>query len=515
MSSIVIPGLSNTTKTPKFYGEVKYTAGAITASSIPLRVLLVGNKLSTGAMTADGSPVQVGSADEVDTQAGAGSELAMMAYGMDGNGGALQFGSDGIELWLGAVAESAGAKAAATVAISGTWTGSGTVTYIIDGFPIQIAINPSDVTTDVATRLRDAVNAIARFPMTSTVASSTTTITVRNKGPRGNWHSIFQDTTSAPAGFVSTLGGGGASMTGGGLHFAGGTTADDPTNFINAIASTEFDRIGLACGDNTSDATNLAKWKTGVNNAAAPSVGIFDFVVVMSNDTLTNAASLTVTTLNHAQFELLWQLNAQTHPSVWAAVHAAQRSVAEQVDPDASYDSVTVPGCVPSQQTADYPASYETALGEGVTPIQLNTDGSGSIVRAITTYSRNGSNPDYRVLDTSQAVVPVHILTRLNLLWTTVFKPNNPRVEDDPPDSVVEPPEGVATPSTWRSAIIADLKTAEKGTGYPAPIISDVDGNLPIVQFNSVGKFLVAAVPVVPAPNNHLVGVSVRNVTSA
>lgn len=515
--AIVVLGLSSSTKRPGFYGQAVFAAGKRSLSSIRLNVLLVGNKLTAGAMTADSSPVQVFSGDDVDTQSGVGSELGVLAYGCDGRGGAFNVPGVDANIWLGCVAESGGAAATLTITLTGSWTVAGSIAYRLSGVPIPaVSIAATgDTLTTVAVKVRDAINSLPRLFATATASAGVVTVTVHNKGPRGNAHVGYQDASQVPTGFVSTITGGSA-VTGGGVKFTGGTTGDDPTNLIAAISARQFDRIAIACGDQTSDAANIAKWKTALSAAAVPTVGIFEFLSVFSTGTLTNAASLSQTTLNHAQFDVKWAPNAETHPSAWAGTWVTLRAQKEHVDPGTAFTNTVLPNCVPSQQQADAPnaGTIETALGEGVCPITTNPDGTGSIVRSVTAYSLNGSSPDYRVLDTSIPLVTVTALETIQLNWDDVFQPNNPRVRAEPSDEEPTPPAGVAYPSLWRTEIIGILKDLEAGVGYPQPLIVDVANNLPSVEYNAAGKFLVASVDINPMPSNLIGGVLVRNVAS-
>lgn len=516
-SNIVIPGLSSTTKRPQFAAETKYAAGQITAGSIPLTLLLVGNKTSAGSMTADGTPQLITSADDVDLLAGPGSEIGTLAYGIDGNGGALA--TPGNAIWIACVTEASSGPAAATatVTIAGSWTAAGTLKYRVSGALLTIGVGATDTVTLVAAAIKDAINGNTKLPFTAANTAGVLTITTKNLGLRQNWHSLFHDITGGPTGLTSTLAGG-SSMTGGGKHFTGGAGSDSPVNLLVTIASTEYDRIALASGDSTLDATNIALWKAQMNTQAGATVGILGHAIIASNDTLTNAASLTVTTLNDARWNVLHFLNSETHPTAIAGAMGGVRCSAEQEDPDASYDDVVVPGVAPQSQSADRPSNsvIETALGEGVTEMYTSNDGTARISRSIVSRCRSGSTPDYRVLDTGDAIVPDFVRKALKLLWFTDIKPNNPRADDNPPEELKSALSGVLTPDIWNAAVTKLLKEFERGEGIPSglSILSDVDNHLPTSQWNDIGKFIVSIVPTIPRPANHTCGVSVRQITT-
>jgi hypothetical protein len=173
------------------------------------------------------------------------------------------------------------------------------------------------------------------------------------------------------------------------------------------------------------------------------------------------------------------------------------------------YDGYILPGVYPQTAQADWATRDGTmisALNNSITPIGTNATGGAYIVRSITTKSlTSGGSPDYRTLDTSQAVTPDYVLTVLDLYWTFTYKPNNPRVADNPAEGQRDRPAGVATPARWNQEVNAQLLTLENDL-----ILTDVATNPPVSEFNSVAHRIMSIVPVVPAYGNHQVGVSVR-----
>ena len=260
MPLISIPGLSTSTKLPGFYGETKLAAGRISAASIPRRLLLVGRKTSGGAMTADSTPVRVLSEDEADTQAGAGSPLAQMAYGA--------FRVPGIEVWLGAQSDGGSpAAATATITIAGSWTTTGTLIYRVSGRAVSVTVGASMTVTNVAAAIVAAINADTKMPVTAANSSGVVTLTTNGTSVLETWHALFEDTTNAPSGLTSTLAGG-TSMSGGGVRFTGGAGSQSPATLITACAAMRFDRIAVEGGNATLDATNWALWEAAVDAKA-------------------------------------------------------------------------------------------------------------------------------------------------------------------------------------------------------------------------------------------------------
>lgn len=515
---IIIPGLSGATKNPGFYGETKYAAGSISVGSLPKSLLLVGNKTSSGTITADGTPQQVFGVSEVETLAGAGSELATMAIGIDGTGGALSV--PGINVYLGCVAEASATPAAATATITfaTTATSTDTIYYRVCGLQVPFTVASGMTISQAATALAAQINSRSTLPVTAAAGGTggaVVTLTAKNLGPRGNWFTLFQDKTTV-GGMTSTIAGGTA-MTGGGVRFTGGAGSDSPANLIAAIASAQFDLIAIACGDATLDAVHLALWKTWLNTAAGPTVGILEHLFFASTDTLTNCAALSRVTLNDARFFNLHHLNGETPASVIAATAAAQVLAILQVDPGAGtqYADMVLQGVAPQSQAADRPSSsvIETALGEGVTEIKTGADGTACITRLITTRCLNGSSPDYRCFDAADSFVPDYCREAAKMLWLTDFAINAPRVAPSVPAELKQPPAGVTTPQAWADALTLLARQFERGEGLQGPpILTDVDNHLPTAQWNDAGKFIVSAWPTKVMYGNFICGLSVRQV---
>jgi phage tail sheath gpL-like len=496
---ITIVGWASTNKVPGVGGETIYGAGPLSAQSVPLLLLLVGTKLTAGTAVANQDVVDIRSSDDADAAFGAGAELSLMCYA------ALL--TTGVSIKAAPVAEAGGAVASTlTITITGPATSSGTWFYRLNGKVYTGGISNGDSATTIAAAISAAINADTRAAFTAAPVAGVVTVTVKSKGARGNQHVCFQDTTKLATGATSVLAGGTA-LTGGLVPFSGGTGTETNTALLGVLLPSQYHRIGSA----ESDATNLAAWKTQLDAQAGPTANILQHYVFATSGSLAAHQSLTQTTLNHPRFQGKWYLNSESHPCQIAASFASLRTATEQGDPDAAYDDAIIPGIAPQSQKADWP-SYATnvaALNTGVSPVYTSSDGYAKVVRSIQTRSLNGASPDYRVLDTSDAYVPDFIRADLSLDWSTSFRVANPRNADDAADG--KPPvAGVGTPSTWNARVEGKLRRYERGEGFPAPIIINVDNNKPASAYDAIGKRIMTAVPVVPAPNTHQVGISIR-----
>jgi len=571
-----IVGFASNNRVPGVYGETVYGAGAISAASLPLVLLLVGTKLTSGTATPNQDVVQILSADDADLAFGAGCELARMCYA------ALKV--PGVTIKGAPVAEAGGAVAATQVITpTGTWSATGQVTYRVNGESISQVIGGTDTISQFCTNLAATFNQDSRRPYTASASATQVTLTLKSKGARGSNYITFQDSSLVPSGFVSTISGAvwtlttakttsapisfavptvsngfyykcttggttggteptwpttigttvsdgsvvwtcwGKVLTGNATTWGGGSGTESVATLLAAILSQPFDRICTA----ENDATNLALWVTQLNTQAGPTSNILGHLVSAVNGTLAAATTLTTVSLNSQRVQLMWMLNGETAPHEMAAYFTALRCANEQSDPAAAYDDALLVGVAPQSQPQDRPtnAVLQSATNNGVTPVYTSANGAQALVCiSITSHSLNGSTPDYRTFNTSDAYVPDFVRRDIGLYWTTVYKPSNPRVNDDPAGDAKPAVAGVATPSTWNAEIEAKLRKYEKGilaSGADvtkpsvAPIIINVDSNKPTTVYDPIAKRLISVIPVVPAPPNHQLGVSIRNVTSS
>ncbi len=504
-NAIQIVGYASNNKVPGFFAETVYGAGPLTAADIPLRLLVSGTKLSTGTATADQDIDLILSETDADTLYGAGSEIAVMCYG------ALQI--PGVTVYGAANAEAGGAVGAtATITIAGTWSAAGTFQFWIDGEYVTGGIASTDTVSLVADAIVVAVNANTHLSVTAAKGAGTAyivTLTRKSKGLRGNQGILWQDKTLMPSGMTSAIAGGtdvsGALGLGCFFGATAGSGADVVTTLLTKISADQYDRIAAA----QNDATNAAAWKAFVNTQAGPLVGITEHVIMCNNASLAASKSIAQTSVNAERVQYMWFLNSETIPSRVAATFAAYRTLVEQDEPGAAYDGYELPGVKPQRMRADWPstATLISALDNSLTPIATTRGGAAYVVRSITSKSLTGSNPDYRTLDTSEAVVPDYVRADLRLFWLTVFLRANPKVGPDAGPSEKEKPAGVATPTRWNQQATGRLKLLESRL-----IISDVNSNPMVSEYNTVADRIMSIVPTSVTKNQHSIGVSVRQV---
>lgn len=500
--SIIIASYSDSDKVPGFWAETVFGAGAINIKSIPLILLLVGLKATAaGSALADVDLLEVQSKDDADTFWGAGSELARQCYAAIDEG-------QGYRLMGIAPVDGGGVAASATITITGTASVAGQWTYYLHGIAVVIGVNVGDSPTVQAAAIRDKFNQTlnGRMGVIATASVGVATLTAKQKGIRGNDLIIYQDISLFPTSCTSALAGG-AAVTGStnvsGIRFSGGTVAESLTNVLAVIYAGRYNRIAPA----QYDATSLTAWATQINQKAGVLEGRTEHVVIGHNGTQSAAKSIAQTTLNNSRFQVVWMLNSETHPSEMAAAMGAARAAREQSNPNQGYDGYLFATIKPQRFAGDVlnRVGQQSCLDNSVTPLVTNSTGQVKCIRAITTHSLNGVTPDYRTLDTNQAVVPDFVRDDLNLFWTTSFVIDNPYVAPDPGPTDPPTPPSVATPSLWTSEVTKKLFDYQKQL-----LVTQVSTNLPLSEYNTAANRIMSIVKVVPLPIQHSIGVSIR-----
>lgn len=501
--NFTIPGFSDTNLVPIFGGLVQFGASGIKFGSLPIKVLLVG--LSSGTLTTNGEVKRCLSKEDADTLAGAGRELATMAYDFLDE----VAGMGGYELYLASATSSGGAAATTVATVSGTASANGTVNVWVRGQLTSVNILNGDINTAVATKINTAMGLTPRSVVTSGVASNAVTLTVKDAGIRGNQHICYVDFTDAPGVTIALSGAGGAVATSSttikGRTFGGGTGTEALTTILAALQPTFHKFQAWAMND----ATSLAEIELYADAKAGPTEGKKEHFVVANGGNFAAATSIAQTTLNHPRFSLKWlELNEQ-YPACTAAAVAAVRAVNEQGGTvNKSYDGYAYRTMKPQRFVADWVSSYaekQAALEVGVSPLETRADGKVYEVRSITTRCLDGAVADRRTVDTSDSYCADHANERAEIIFTFEYKVANPHVAPDPADGEADRPEGVGTPSGWNGRLDALNQQMEKER-----ILTQTLLNRPSSEYNYTANRIMTIHPVVVLPAQHQIGVLTR-----
>lgn len=498
--AILIQGLTASSKTPRAVAQLEFGVGAISVGQLPRRVLIAGVK-GTGSTLADNSITEFAEVDDAKARIGARSEGARMVAKAIINGARVHY--------LALEAIDSAAQASMTLTFAGTWSTSGTAFVHFGGKIHVLNVLASDTPTTVAARAETLVNNDDDMPGTGVATAGALAITITTAGARGNNHIIYVDLSNAPAGLTVTPSGGTAASQGQ-YRFGSGSGVDDLTDALDAAFASEWDYQAWA----PNDATNAAAIIAQVRAKAHPSEMRYDNPAFAYNGTMNAAATIAQANINEAMAQCLWFEDSRNHPYEFAARWAAYRSVTEAMprtelgDPNHRYDfAEAFWDFLPHINDAVLPRTgiTDAALNVGLSPI-ITGNSRPVMCRSITSRSLSGSLPDYRTLDTGDAMVPQRVAQHFVVKWETEHAPANPYVGPNPVDGS-PPPAGRSTPDVWRGIVTADMKRFERQN-----IVTDVDELPPEAEYNSSLHAIMTSIPTKATKQNHIAGFLVRQV---
>jgi phage tail sheath gpL-like len=500
--TIVLASLSADDKVPGVYQENLYGQGVGSVGDEPRYVVCTGNKTSAGSWTADSYVGPVYSTAEAAAGAGAGSELYLQLEA------ALETGA---AVYAAPVAEAQGAAAGTlTVTLTAPSSGTGQISLDIGDETVSFVLAAGGLEAG-ADALVAAVNAKSRLFCTAAKGAGpgfVVTLTTKSKGVRANNWYVRADLSLAAATSGCALSGG-TPTSSGLVPFSGGSGSDDASNVIALLKSREYFRIAAA----QNDATNAARWEAHVDAEADPLIEHLEQVVFGHNGTTAAATTLAQSTLNAYLCQLVYCRYSRKHPAQIAARVAGIRCVAESQNPWTRYDgkfndAAAVLWTNVPQLSADILLHSEekALLNAGVTPV-TTMGGDLRIVRSICSHSLNGSDPDYRCLDTKDVSVPQRVREELAVIGAS-FIEQNPGAGPDLPDGLPSI-AGVGTPQIF-GALAVDLAREIERRGW----LTAVSTNLPAARWNASSHRIETTFPCIVTPHQHQLVNSIRQVAA-
>ncbi len=501
---LLIPsGFTGSSKTPRVVSETRYGQGAGNIGEFPRSLLLIGYKGAASTL-GDYEIFDINDQDEAIASCVAGAELSEMIAVASQTPGVY-----GLLKGCAVPEPTAGTAATATVTFTGTATAGGTIPCWFDEHLCSVDVNVGDTGTSLGDKLEDLVNAIVNGFCTGANVAGTMTATTRHAAARANEHVLWVDKSRLPAG-ISVAFAGGTAYGNGAVPFTGGVGTDSAnlTSILAATVGAKYDYSAWALNEAASidDIAAQAAIKAGPTGVG-PENPVIGF-----NGTV-SAAVTRSQIMNQVLCQTAW-MEGRVHPAKLAAAMAALRCVTEAQpntrywgNPNHRYNNNQLYGIPPhfKDTQSPQPAITDVALNGGVTPI-ISRNGIAVVCRSITSRSLNGSNPDYRTLDTGTSMTPQRIREDLDTLWTESHAVENPTVGPDLPNGE-SPPPGRSTPANWGAEIKGRLIIAEQDG-----LLIDVEGNPPAVEYNTTLKCLISNVPTVVQPLNHQTGTVIRQI---
>lgn len=237
-------------KVPLFYAEVDASAASTTVGTN--QSVLIGQMVNGGTAT-PGVPVLVSTASKAKTLFGRGSQIARMVEAYRDND------STGV-LYAVPLSDPAGAAASGSIAITGTASAAGALYVYIGGTRCVAQVASGAIANAVATAIAASINANADLPVTASVLSggSNVTITAKNAGMLGNDIIIGVNLGGSAAGEELPKG-----IAVNVTAMANGVGSPDLAPAFDALGEEAFEFIGMPY----SDATALNAAQTAMNDS--------------------------------------------------------------------------------------------------------------------------------------------------------------------------------------------------------------------------------------------------------
>ncbi len=215
----------------------------------PKWALIVGHLTAAGT-AAPNAIVACGTQADANALGGPGSMLARQFRSFFAN-------VTSVPIFLLPVPEpAAGTAASGTITVASQPTVAGVLALYVAGQLVSIGISGSDTTAQVATKIRDAINAATDLPVTATVSAAVVTCTAKWKGLSGNDIRLEDSYLGRYGGEVLPAGLALTYPTGNLL--AGGTGTPDFTSAIAKVGDSPYKFVCLP----VSDSGSYAVWDT-------------------------------------------------------------------------------------------------------------------------------------------------------------------------------------------------------------------------------------------------------------
>ncbi len=371
-TNIAFDTLPSSIRKPGKYLEFNTKLAVRTLPSNAQNVLIMGTMNST-AKQKPLVPVEVFSDDEAAVLFGYGSIAHMMAT-------AAIRANPYIRLSVIGLAEAtSGVAASGKVTVSGTATSSGVLSLYIGTKVVQVAIAKGDTAAESASAL--AFAAFPSLPVTAAADTGVVTLTAKNKGALGNDIGFSAQSTAS-------------SLTVAVTAMASGDVDPDPADALAAVYNAGHDVI-ITPYSAQDDLASLREHLDGVSHALEQrgAIGIYALTSTLSQST-TLAALINSGRISGA-------LLPATKSFPWEVAAAYGAVMASEEDPARPLNTLALTGIAPpAVEDRLGRMEQESALANGVTPLEVGPGEVVQIVRAISTYTLDAQGvEDVSLLD--------------------------------------------------------------------------------------------------------------------
>lgn len=392
-------GIPNVLLTPGAYIEYDASRAVQGLAVIPNRVLLIGARLSTGSVAA-GVLTRILSKDDGPVMFGRGSQLAQMIE-------AFKSVNKFTEVWAIALT-GAGTAATKTITVTGPATSAGTLHFLVQGKPVDVAVASGDAQNAIASAIDAAFAAYeADWLYTFGVATNVVTGTCRHLAAFGQDFDIRlnyydRQALDMPAGVTIAI-----------ADAVSGATDPDVTTALAAVGDEWFTTI--VCGFNLDANVDILEAYAEEHWGPLIQQDVQCWVGFRGTDT----EALTYAGSRNSQFSHVIPTgdNTPLSPWQWAALFAGVST--SEPDPARPRQNMKVLGCLPPIREELWTREERQALLEaGVSTWIVDTAGAVYIERIVTTYTTNASgiaDPTFRNLETMLTLAAIRYTTRARI----------------------------------------------------------------------------------------------------
>lgn len=487
--SISFNSIPSGIRVPLFYAEFSNSNASQGPTLKLFKMLVVGQKLSTGTATAN-VPVRVSSAAQARTLFGAGSMLHLMFLKVFLN-------NTFTEMWAIPLADDgSGVAASATMTMSGTATAAGTIFLYIAGYLIQVGVASGDLASAQATAVVAAITAaVAYLPVTASASGAVVTITANNAGTLGNDIDLrvnyYPDQQALPAG---------TSVVFSVARLASGATDPSVTSAISAMGDTQYDIIAWPY----TASTPLTAIQNELDSRWGPLRQIDGLAVTFYSNTVGNSTTFGVAKNNpHIVCPALYKSPSPSYE--WCASVAAIMAYYGQIDPARPFQTLPVVGLLaPALADRFIYSDRQSLLSSGIATIAIDSTGSPRLERMVTMYQKNAAgDPDVSYLDANTVMTLSYLRYDLKAYFTSKY----PRSKLANDGTVFGPGQAIITPLIAKAECVnkfrqwAELGLVEDADQFKRDLIverdvSDVNRLNFLLPPNLVNQFVVAAMKI-------------------
>jgi phage tail sheath gpL-like len=436
--SISFNNIPNSIRVPGSYVEFDNSRALRGLNDWPTRVLIMGQRLSTGS-AAQAQPVRVTDLAQAWNFFGRGSMLAHMFEAWFANPSL-------VEVWGVALDDPlTGVQQVTTITVTGTASASGVVALMIGGRRLEVAVASGATPAQIATTVAGAINAGSDYYVTAAASAGVITCTAKHRGEAlnqlGHFLNYFPSDRNPPG--VS-------------LAFAvptQGSLNPNVTTALDACANLWFTDFVMPWTDVTNmaalDARLAINWGPLVQRDGHGWAARWD----------THGGLITYgNTRNSPNITILGVLQP-TPPYEWAAALAAACVPALAIDPARPVQTLQIRAVLPPLLASRFSSQErDLLLREGISTWRVNDAGQVFVERVITTYQTSPSGAeDISYLD----VETVKTLSYIRYDLRTMIALRFPRHKLANDGTAFARGQNVVTPGTLRAEIVARFKQWE------------------------------------------------------